>query len=244
MAKKQKILVTAGGLLFTLGIILSFLLSSVMIWGDLEASLFTSGLRPDKSLSTLRCPIIITASETGTITAELNNPTGKHLERYLIANISEGYASLVREIRTSLPIPPDNKEKVEWKIYPEDAAFEQRVILFRVYINPRYPHPSLGGNCGVVRVNINGVTGNQLFTSTTMLTLVCIGAGIVMLETGSRPTNRRLRNTLNNIYALAGILFATGVLGYLGMWVPGIGLLVTAVILLVIFITRRLASAT
>ena len=102
-----------------------------MIWGDLEASLFTSGLRPDESLSTLRCPVIITASETGTITAELNNPTEKHLERYLIANISEGYASLVREIRTSLPIPPDDKGKVEWKIYPEDAAFDQRVILFQ-----------------------------------------------------------------------------------------------------------------
>ena len=95
---------------------------------------------------------------------------------------------------------------MEWKIYPEDAAFDQRVILFRVYINPRYPHPSLGGNCGVVRINIEGVTGDQIFFGATALTLVCIGAGAAMLEIGNRKGKARSRNTINCAYALAGIL--------------------------------------
>ena len=169
MNKKQKSLKIAGGSLFSIGIIMGFILSSVIVWGDLEASLFTSGMRADKSLSTLKCPIVITASETGKITAVLNNPTEKTMERFMVANISEGYATLVREIKTNLPIPPEEKQKVEWKIYPEDAAFDERVILFRVYINPKYPHPSLGANCGVVRVNIEGVTGNQIVASAALL---------------------------------------------------------------------------
>ena len=238
----KKTLKIAGGLFLTIGIILGFVLSSLMIWGDLEASLFTSGLRADESLSTLKCPIIITSEETGTISATLNNPTEKTLERYLIANVSEGYASLVREIRTNLPIPPEEKQKVEWKIYPEDAAFDERVILFRVYINPRHPHPSMGGNCGVVRVNLQGITGNQLVGSTALISFASIGLGAGLIEYSIRPTKNRARNTVNSAYALAGLVFGGGILGYLGMWVPAIGLLAASVIMLGIIVTRKLGG--
>lgn len=242
MKKRQKILSFIGGAFFIAGIILGFILTSIMVWGDLEASLFTSGLRADKNLSTLKCPIVITASETGKITATLNNPTEKTLERYLIANISEGYASLVREIRTNLPIPPTEKQKVEWKIYPEDAAFEERVILFRVYINPRHPHPSLGAKCGVVRVNFQGITGNQIVASTALLAFVSVGAGAAMIELGNRGSKTRSRNTINSIYALAGTLLVAGILSYFGMWILGIGLLSVAVLLIGILVSQRLSK--
>jgi hypothetical protein len=231
-----------GGLLIVFGIILGFLLSSVMVWGDLEGSLFTTGLRPDKSLSTLRCPIIITNSETGIIYATLNNPTQKTLERYLIANISEGYATLVREIRTNLPIPPEEKQKVEWKISPKDAAFEQRVILFRVFINPRYPYPSLGGDCGVVKLNIQGVTGNQLVGIAALLSFVSIGFGTGMVEYGIRPNKGRSRSALNSVYALVGIVIGSGILGYLGFWVPGLVLLAISAIMILVIVAKKLGG--
>lgn len=242
MNSHKKLFKATGGLLLTTGILLGFILSSLMIWGDLEASLFTSGLRADKSLSTLKCPIVITTNETGKITATLKNPTEKPLERYLIANVSEGYASLVREIRTNLPIPPEEKQKVEWKIYPEDAAFNERVILFRVYINPRHPHPSLGGNCGVVRVNIDGITGNQIMGSSILLTFASIGLGAALIELGHRSAQKQSRNSINSAYALTGLVVGAGILGYLGMWVLGIGLLAIAVLMLGIILTRKLSS--
>jgi hypothetical protein len=242
MKKRHKILTVAGGLILITGIILGFVLTSVMVWGDLEASLFTSGMRADRNLSTLKCPIVITTSETGKITATLKNPTEKTLERYLIANVSEGYASLVREIRTKLPIPPAEKRKVEWKIYPEDAAFDDRVILFRVYINPRHPHPSLGANCGVVRVDLQGITGNQIVASTAFLAFSSIGFGAVLIELGHRSSQKRSRNVINSGYVLAGIILAAGILSYFGMWILGIGLLAIAVLLLGIIVTRRLSK--
>ena len=240
MRKKQKILTIVGGTFFGIGIILGFILASIMVWGDLEASLFTSGNRADKSLATLKCPIVITSSETGYITAELNNPTTKPLERYLIANISEGYASLVREIRTNLPIPPEQKQKVEWKIYPEDAAFRDRVILFRVYINPRYPHPSLGANCGVVRLNVDGITGNQIVSSASFFALVSMGFGAVMVELGSRSSPNRSRNAIRNGYALAGVLIGAAIISYMGVWVLGFTLLAVSLLMVVILVTRKL----
>lgn len=242
MHKNQRFIKIIGILLFSVGLVMAFTLSSVMVWGDLEASLFTSGLRADENLSTLRCPIVITTSETGTITAELSNPSTRTVDRYLIANISEGYASLVREVRTNLPIPPQGKQKVEWKIYPEDAAFEERVILFRVYINPRHPNPSLGGNCGVVRIDLNGLTGGQIVGSSAFLAFASIGSGIALLEFDNRRTKNRSRKTLNNGYALTGILIVAGILSYLGMWVLGIALLAVAVLTLGILLTRQLGS--
>ena len=242
MSKKRNTFRIVGGLLFVIGIVFGFTLSSLIIWGDLEASLFTSGLRAEESLA-IRCPVIITASETGTISTILKNPTEKSLERYLIASISEGYASLVREIRTDLAIQPKDKEKVEWKIYPEDAAFNQRVVLFRVYINPRYPYPSLGANCGVVRVNVQGLSGNQIFAGAVALSLISLGAGATLLETGGRPYIGRARTTRNNTFALAGVVLAAGAVGYLGLWVPALALLAISVLLLGVLVSRLLAAA-
>ena len=242
MEKRNKIISIAGGLFLIAGILMGFMLTSVMVWGDLEASLFTSGLRADKNLSTLKCPIVITASETGKISATLKNPTEKTLERYLIANVSEGYASLVREVRTKLPIPPADKQKVEWKIYPEDAAFDERVILFRVYINPRHPHPSLGAKCGVVRVDLQGITGTQIVASTAFFSFVSVGAGAVLIELGNRSSQKRSRNIINSGYALTGIIPTAGILSYFGMWILGIGLLAVAVLLLGIIVTPRLSK--
>jgi len=242
MNPTKKVLRITGELLIAIGIVLGFLLSSIMVWGDLEGSLFTTGLRPDKSLSTLRCPILITNSEIGTIYATLHNPTQKPLERNLIANISAGYATLVREIRTDLPIPPQEKQKVEWKISPKDAAFEQRVVLFRVFINPRYPYPSLGADCGVVRINIYGVTGNQLVGSAAILGFISIGFGAGMIEYGIRPTKGRSRSFLNSIYALVGIVIGAGILGYLGFWVPALGLLAVSVIMTLVITAKKLGG--
>jgi hypothetical protein len=238
MKTQKKSLGIWGGIVFSVGIVLLFLLSAVMIWGDLEASLFISGIRPESNLGSLRCPVLITENETGTITAVLNNPANRELDRYLMANISEGYSTLVREVRTNLTIPPTSKQKVEWKIYPEDAAYNQRIILFRVYVNPRYPHPSMGANCGVIKLGLHGLSGNQLFMGSAVLSLSFLTLGAVLIERSHLPPRSRSRSAANCIYAVTGSLLAAGVLSYFGFWVLGLALLVLGILLIGILVTR------
>ena len=161
MKSNKKLMRVFGGVFITLGILVGFLICGVIVWGDLEASMFTDGIVGDKNISTLSCPVIITGNETGTISVVVKNQADRDSDRFLRATISEGYATLVREEKTKIPIPANGKQKVEWKIYPEDAAFKS-VVLFRVFIPAKYPYPSLSGNCGVVKMDIPWLSGNQV----------------------------------------------------------------------------------
>ncbi len=242
MEKRMKLINLVGGAIFSIGIILSLLLGGITVWGDLEASLFTSGLRADAALKTLQCPVMITPQETSSISVVLKNPSEKQLERFLIASISEGYSSLVREIRTKLDIAPGAKQEVRWEITPDDAAFDQRVVLFRVYVNPRYPYPSLGANCGVVRINMPLLTGNQLFLLTAGLALGCAIAGLALWELSLRRRPNANRHSVNALYTLTAVMLIATVLGYLGIWVASLGFLVVAVLLIGSLFVRRVSG--
>lgn len=238
MKTRKNLLWTLGRLILINGILLGFVLNGIMVWGDLEATLFTSGLSADASIRTLNCPVLITDNETSTISATMKNPTGKEMERYLRAFISEGHSTLVREIKTKVPIDPGGKEEVEWTIYPDDAVY-QRVIMFRVFVNAKYPYPSLSGNCGVLRVNLPWLTGDQLLTILVGLTLTCMAAGTVMFESSIRTIPGYNQRRLNALYVIAGVLLIGSILAYLGLWLLGLGAMVCAVLTVVVVIARR-----
>ena len=241
MRFKIRLLQFLGGLLLAIGIVSGLALSGLIVWGDLEASVFMTGFRSEKHLSSLKCPSVITAGEVGTISAELKNPTEKHLERFLIASISDGYISLVRETRTKLTIEPSEKVMVEWNIFPDDAAFNQRVILFRVFVNPRYPHPSMDGTCGVVYLNVAGFTGGQIIMGMWLVTLFCLSLGLLLIEIYRQSAKKMSHSELNSAYTLAGIVLASSLAGSLGYWVIGLILITVAVLLLGTFLSRHLA---
>ena len=63
-----------------------------------------------------------------------------------------------------------------------------------------------------------------------------------MIEFGGRPTKNRSRSTINNAYALAGVMLGAAIFGYMGMWVLGIGFMAVALFLLFILVTRKLTK--
>ena len=152
MKQKKKLFKVFGGGLLTLGILFGFVLCGLIVWGDLEASIFTNGVNGDSSVKNLKCPVMITSNETGTISVVLKNPAEKDSDRFLRTSVTEGHTTLVRETKTKVPLPANGKQKVEWKIYPEDAAFK-RVVLFQVYVSAKYPYPSMSGYCGIIKVD-------------------------------------------------------------------------------------------
>lgn len=236
MKMNKKYLKIIGGIFLTLGLLSAYAICGLIIWGDLEASMFTDGIRGDKAIKTLNCPVVITSHEEGIVSAVLKNPTDKNSNRFLRAIISEGYASLVREIKAKVDLPANGKQKVEWKIYPEDAAYK-RIVLFQVYVNAKYPYPSMSGHCGIVKVNIPWVSGNQFFALTAAISASFLIAGVVMWEKGIRPASRKTHSKNNAIYFLTGILATTAIVSYLGSWIIGvlgigIALILTGVILL------------
>jgi hypothetical protein len=237
MQQSRSLLKILGGFFFSLGILMGFIVCGVMVWGDLEASMFTNGLNGDTVMRTLKCPVIITDNETGTITATLKNPADRDSDRFFRAFVSEGYASLAREIKAKVPLPANGKNKVEWKISGEDAAFE-RVVLVRVYINAKYPYPSMSGNCGVIKVNIPWMNGKQIFMVSNLAAVTFLGTGAALWEAGIKPAKQRTRARTNALYFLVATLFITALLSYLGLWMLGLFGITIAVILVGVIVLR------
>ena len=97
MTKVEKIFQTVGTIIFSIGIALAFGLLAALVWGDLEASLFSTALDAEKSLRTLSCPVFISKNETSQIKATFKNPLDKDWSRFTRVYISDGFITLKRE---------------------------------------------------------------------------------------------------------------------------------------------------
>jgi len=232
-----------GTLFYSLGIIVGFFLLCLIVWGDLEASLFSSGLDAEKSLSSLRCPIFLSPNETGVITAKFKNPTENDWERYSRVFISEGFVTLMREIKKTIPIPAGTTETVFWEVYPEDAAYE-RIIFFRIYVNAKYPYPSLGGSCGIIMMDYWGLSGQQIFISLIIFSIACISFGILIWRLSFRKSDRDFYKHLNARYALFFVLYLGIGIGYLGSWVIALILLTIGLLMIGIIIGSKISPMT
>jgi hypothetical protein len=240
MNRKRKFLRTSGILIYIVGILIGMGVAGGIIWGDLEASLFDSSIKAKKSVS-LNCPVAITTHEIGQVSATLKNPIDREKNFYVRAHISEGYVSLKREIDQQILVAPGEKEKVWWEIYPEDAAYN-RIILFRTYVNPSYPVPSQGNFCGVLVLDIPYLSGLQILLLLIGLSLACILGGSLIWRNANQPMNNDMRSLTNAMYALAVIIYCAILAGYLGVWILGILLFASSILMIGIIFGRYYAA--
>jgi len=240
MQKRVKTLRIISLLMFSIGILAGMAVGGGIIWSDLEASLFDSSIGAKSSLR-LSCPVAITTHEVGKVSATLKNSTDKEKNFYVRAHISEGYVSLKREVNQQIPVAPGEKEKVSWEIYPDDAAYN-RIILFRAYVNPSYPIPSQGNFCGVLVIDIPALTGTQFFILMLGLSLAGIIGGSAMWQKIHRPMTEYIRSMTNALNALAVIIFGAILSGYLGIWILGILLFATSILMMGVIIGRYIPS--
>lgn len=210
-----------GGLLFVAGLLLGMALFGAVIWGDLEAALFSPGIQQDAALRSLRCPVLITRSETGTVSARLKNPLERSTERYVRAHISDGYVTLMREINTRVPLDPGERQRLEWTVTADDAAFG-RLVLVKVVLRARYPLPSRQGTCGILVLDVPYLTGNQFFALGFAVSLLSMAAGCVLWFRAGEPLRERGRQVGRAMGVLAGIVLVGTIVALMGWWVIGL----------------------
>ncbi len=218
-----------GLMLFSAGLFLGMALFGIIIWADFEAVLFDPGQQQDASLKSLRCPVMITKSETGAVTASLTNPLDRPTERYIRAHITDGYVTLMREINKLVPLAPGETQKLTWTVTADDAAFE-RLILVKVIIRGRYPLPSRQGTCGIVVVDVPYLTGHQVFGISLVASLLSIGMGFSIWFKASKPLHEKARQAVRAMSTLAGSILLGIFIGLMGWWLPGLLIFVITLI--------------
>jgi len=234
MDKQNKIFVI-GMLSVIIGNLLGLILAAGMVWADLEGSLFLFGLIGDKTTRRLDCPVLMTTNETREVTLSLKNPSQEKDTRFVTTTISEGYLTLVREIKQNVSLDPGETKELSWEISPEDAVY-RKIVLFRAYVKGSYPYPSLEANCGVLVLDIPFLKGAQVMGLTLGFTFLLMLAGNSILQLQYR--NARLgprRQRMSRAMYIMSILIAVDLLiSYLGFWVYGLILLVVIVMMIMI----------
>jgi hypothetical protein len=231
MNSKNKMIRTLGVPIFSVGVLLGMALSGIVVWGDFEASLFNVSMSGNAPLKTLRCPVMMTATEVGTVTATFTNPLERPVEFTIRAHITEGYVTLMREINSKLPLAPGETGTLEWPVTSDDAAYSGHLILVRVRLAAKYPLPSRHASCGILVVNLPYFTGNQVFAFAFAASLLSMVAGAGLWVVANRPLRGLGIDVTRAMGALAGCVVAGTIVGLLGWWVLGVLILAITVLL-------------
>jgi len=219
-----------GLALFLFGALIALACAGIIAWGDMEATLFDSAIVPEKTLNTLKCPVMMTKVETATVSAAFANPVDRPLYFSVRAHFSQGYVTWIREERTSFSLEPGERQRLEWAVSSEDAAFKN-IVLVRVHAQTNGPLPYRSGACGIVVIPLSFLTGGLVFGILAAVSLVSMGGGIALWVFSQDPWGRQGVAVTRAMGTVAGILVIAVIVGLLGMWLIGMFMLFFTVLL-------------
>lgn len=231
MNAKKKMLLALSILIFSIGVLIGMALFGGLAWADFEATLFDLTMTGNARLRTLKCPVMITTTEEGLVTADFKNPLERPVQFSIRAHISEGFLSLMREVNTRLPVDPGETKIVEWPVTAEDAAYG-RAVFVRVRLHSEYPLPSRIGTCGILVLDAAGLNGEQAFALILGASFLSMLAGLGLWVAAYKPMNElgkdmRSAMTVLIVFVLVGILLSA-----LGLWLVGAIIMVTMIMLI------------
>ncbi len=192
----------------------------LMNWAYFEASFYFGYSAPaDKTLTNLRCPLVMTTSETGEVTMSVTNSTDRDLS--VPVQIELSYYGAATLDKTRYPVAAGETRKLSWTVTSDNLVFGH-LVMARVYEFSAFTLPSRTNTCGTVMVALPGVTGIQVFISMLALSLGGLAAGWGLWLAGNRPLQGR------EIIATRAMTFFT-IIVVLGIarrhhWLVGIGL--------------------
>lgn len=225
----------AGLILLFLGVLLGALYVGAAAWGDWEALQFDTlvAFRSEKGLSTLRCPVLMTTGETGTVHVTVRNPTDRQITRTVRAYISAGDVMAKREFMERVVLGPGESRRLSWEILPQDRVFDL-FVLVRVYLSRSYRLPSEDAACGVLVLDLPSWRGGVLVSLVVAASLLCMGAGTVLSRRGLHRASERVRWLVRNGTAMAAIVVAAIAAGFLGwLWLETITLILLFLLVII-----------
>jgi hypothetical protein len=231
MKKSYLFIRILGVLVLSAGVLLGIALAAVSVWGDFEATRFDAALSQlrDASLTSFRCPVIMTTQESSTVRATVKNPLDRPITLTVRTDVSN-YLNLIRENRVQVPLDPGQREKLEWAVTPDDVVYGN-LILVKALQFRQYPLPGRLGSCGIVVLDVPFLSGGLIVALAFAASLLGMVGGIGLWSTGRRPWTKRNRQAARTMGALAGSVVAGMVSGILGWWMLALIILAVNVLL-------------
>lgn len=227
MTTRSKTLRALALALIALGVAIALALSVGGIWADLEASMFDRALDADARFGALRCPTIMTVDKPGSIRATLSNTTDNSYSPRIRVHISDGFLTLMREETATVALAPGERQRFEWPITAEDAAYG-RVVLVRAWQSPWGLQPDRAASCGVLVLDVPFLGGGQLVGLAIALSVLTMGGGLALWHLADRPMRKRDQRIGASLITLAIVILLTVILTLIEFWLFALGALIIA----------------
>lgn len=213
---------------FIFGAFLGLALVFFATWGDLESAFYGFDRTGGEPFSTLRCPVLMTATETSSFSVKVTNNTGKKINPSLIADISTPI--LMDVSNTPFPLMPGETKSMKWNIGPQNIDLE-RFIFVRAWLHGGFPMPDKESTCGVY---ILFLPGKGVYYTWGMIVLGLLGMGGGLFALRKVPVPERGGGTVGRLSVLAVIILIGLLVTYTGFWLGGVVDLVFAFLMIMI----------
>lgn len=227
---------TLSYVVFFLGVVIGLALSVITIWNRLEATnYYFRGAKHDP-FNGLRCPVMVAPTEKGIVTVVFNNPTNEEDNFFYRAEIS-GKAFSTRQVEDKIALPPHQSKSIRLTVDANDIDL-LFFILVKITILPNSVHSAQEAVCGIMVVNILGLTGTPIFIAALSLSLLGIVIGFGIWQKTSTHADQNMQRIMQ---ALGLLVLLTMFAGLMGWWLPGMALAVIAMLIMIIFVGLAIA---
>jgi len=227
MTARKQLYRALGFILLWLGILLAMALATAGTVADLEATFYGFPLWAEESLPGFRCPVLMTREETGTVSVILRNPTDRPIPFTARAEIST--TGPARQVRNQVEVAAGEKARVDWTVTAADVDLKY-FIFVNGMTNPTYPYPYRQSMCGILVLDVPGITGKQVFALTLFVSALGMVGGMFLWIKGNRPLEGRRRAATGAMTFLAIVVLTALVVSILGAWMAGVILLMLALL--------------
>ncbi len=200
-------------IIYSLGLLLGLALSAWYVWGEAEAGLFVARTG-EETITSLKCPLMISPNETGLVSASFRNPTMAVIHPTVQAVISHG--TFPRREEIVLDLIPGEIKQLFWQVSPEDRIFRW-LILVNVYETSQPDFPSGQGSCGILYSTIPGISGQALSILISVAALLAMALGLAFWRKTDAPPNDLGQNPGSALSVLA-VIVALSMLFILPRW--------------------------
>ena len=228
LAKRKTLGLITGMLIFIIGLAIGLAftglaalsgLDGMSFWGYPEAITYDPTIGTDARLTGLKCPSLITNKDTGIIRIKVTNPTDKQIKPWVQAMISmPGEPEQLIRHKQELLLEPGETKVLTWQV-SSDNRINDRIVIARIYLlNTQYHPPSITRHCGIIALDLDDLTGNQLLAGLIGASLIGMAAGIA-LWWHSSSMKMLLNHGVINIMIWLGIIVVLSTLAILsGLW--------------------------
>jgi hypothetical protein len=227
---------TLGLILFFAGVLLGLSLAGGLTWANLEADFyFGFGIEGDTSLR-MACPLVMTAAETGQVSIVLQNPSDRLVEPLVQVDISGPIIGTTS--REHIQVAAGTSQSASWPVDREDVAFGH-LILAKVYQFAALSLPSADDTCGILVLDVPGLSGKQLYLLVLVASGLAAAIGYLLWAASYRTRQEAVPNETGGLLLLAGIVAVGILIGSLGWWMPGLLAVAASLLLTAILISRQ-----